>query len=188
MPYSLRIRNEVLNQVRQGKTLTEVSQMYGISRQAIGQWLKSSNNNPNGTPSVRKHHDIEEIIEVIRLAETENLSASQIADLKKLKRSTVRDWIKDKSRLLAVYSSQGQRLRNAGMAQCPGEEISAMSKPVDKDTRQHIRDLKDENEFLKAKVAYLEALMELNGTPVSSFKKKRNIRPSTKSSEEKSET
>ena len=34
-----------------------------------------------------------------------------------------------------------------------------------------IRDLKDENEFLKAKVAYLEALMELNGTPASGFKK-----------------
>ena len=62
-----------------------------------------------------------------------------------------------------------------------------MSQSDDKDTKRHIRDLKEENEFLKAKVAYLEALMELNGTPVSSFKKKRNTRPSTKSSEEGSE-
>ena len=34
----------------------------------------------------------------------------------------------------------------------------------------------------------LEALMELNGTPASGFKKKSSIRPSIKSSEEASET
>ena len=63
-----------------------------------------------------------------------------------------------------------------------------MSASDDKDTKQHIRDLKDENEFLKAKIAYLEALMELNGIPVSGFKKKSSTRPSIKSSEEESET
>lgn len=63
-----------------------------------------------------------------------------------------------------------------------------MSAADDKDTKQHIRDLKDENEFLKAKVAYLEALMELNGTPASGFKKKSSIKPSIKSSEKASET
>lgn len=57
----------------------------------------------------------------------------------------------------------------------------------DKDTKQHIKDLKDENEFLKAKVAYLEALMELNGTPVSGFKKKLDTGPSTESSNKESE-
>ena len=63
-----------------------------------------------------------------------------------------------------------------------------MNAADDNDTKQHIKALKDENDFLKAKVAYLEALMELNGTPVSSFKKKSSIRPSIKSSEEESET
>ena len=63
-----------------------------------------------------------------------------------------------------------------------------MGTPDDKDTRQYIRDLKDENEFLKAKVAYLESLMELNGTPAASFKKKHNTRPSETSSEEGSGT
>ena len=69
-----------------------------------------------------------------------------------------------------------------------GEEARSVGTADDKDTRQHIRDLKNENEFLKAKVAYLEALMELNGTPVSSLKKKFNIKPSSKSSNGKSET
>lgn len=187
MTYSLRMRNEVLDQVRQGKTYTEVSQMYGVSRQAISSWLKASEKTADEKQSICKRYDIEEIIKILHLAEEEGLSASQIADLKKLNHSTVRNWIQDKNRIFAVYSSQRQRLRGTDMTQCPGEEIAEMSKPTDKDTRQHIRDLKEENEFLKAKVAYLEALMELNGTPVSSFKKKHNIKPSTKSSEEGSE-
>lgn len=187
MTYSLRLRNEVLNQVRQGKTYTEVAQIYGVSRQAIRGWLRSSEKDADEKQSICKQHDIEEIIKVLHLAEEGELSASQIADLKNLSHSTVRNWIQDKKRILAVYSSQIQRLRGTDMAQCPGEEIADMSKPTDKDTRQHIRDLKEENEFLKAKVAYLEALMELNGTPVSSFKKKHNIKPSTRSSDEGSE-
>ena len=69
-----------------------------------------------------------------------------------------------------------------------GEEAESVGTADNKDTKQHIRDLKDENEFLKAKVAYLEALMELNGTPASGFKKKSSIRPSIKSLEEESET
>ena len=68
------------------------------------------------------------------------------------------------------------------------EQISNELENDDKYTKQHLRDLKAENEFLKAKVAYLEALMEYSGTPVSGFKKKSGIRPSTKSSEEGSET
>ena len=57
-----------------------------------------------------------------------------------------------------------------------------------KDTKQHIKDLKNENELLKAKVEFLEELMELNGTPVSSFKKKLYTKPLTDSSEKESET
>ena len=66
--------------------------------------------------------------------------------------------------------------------------VPAVSTTDDKDTKQHLQDLKDENEFLKAKVAYLEALMEYSGTPVSGFKKKSSIKPSIKSLEEGSET
>ena len=58
-----------------------------------------------------------------------------------------------------------------GLLSSPGKETEPVRAADDKDTKQHIRDLKDENEFLKAKVAYLEALMELNGTPASGFKK-----------------
>ena len=96
--------------------------------------------------------------------------------------------MRDRDRIFAIYSSQRQLPVNTGITQCPREELPAVSTTDDKDTKQHLRDLKAENEFLKAKVAYLEALMEYSGTPVSGFKKKSGIKPSTKSSEEGSET
>ena len=73
------------------------------------------------------------------------------------------------------------------MVNSPREEETAVHASDDKDTKQHIRNLKDENEFLKAKVAYLEALMEINGTPAVGFKKKRDTMPLIKSSEPESD-
>ena len=97
--------------------------------------------------------------------------------------------LEEKVRILRMMelSGQGQVPVNTGITISPGEEVPSVSTPDDKDTKQHIRGLKEENEYLKARVAYLEALMELNGTPVSELKKKRNTRPSTKSSETGSE-
>ncbi|MBQ7601292.1 MAG: hypothetical protein IJU49_03910 [Lachnospiraceae bacterium] len=102
--------------------------------------------------------------------------------------NTIRNWIIDKNRILTVYSSQGHYSKNTGLSSSLGEKTDTVSAADDKDTKQHIRDLKDENEFLKAKVVYLEALMELNGTPASGFKIKSSIKPSIKSSEKASET
>ena len=121
------------------------------------------------------------------MIETGDLTHRQIAELKHINLYTIRNWIKDKNRILAVYSSQGHLPMITGSSNNSGEETETVSVADDKDTKQHIRDLKNENEFLKAKVAYLEALMEINGTPVAGFKKKSNTGPSTKSSEEASE-
>ena len=119
--------------------------------------------------------------------ESSGLTARQVAELNNLSLNTIYAWRKDQDRIFAVYSSQGQMPLNAGIMIRPREEVPAVITPDDKDTKQHIRDLKEENRYLKARVAYLEALMELNGTPVSDLKKKRNTRPSTKSSETESE-
>ena len=188
MAYSLRIRTEVTNHVHQGMTVLNVSQMYNISRHTVENWLKHPDKYLNENRTAHKPFDIEEKAEVLRLIEEGDLTHRQIADLKQINLHTIRNWIKDKSRILAVYSSQGHLPVHADLVSSPGEETEPVSAADDKDTKQHIRDLKDENEFLKAKVAYLEALMELNGTPASGFKKKSSIRPSIKSSEEESET
>ena len=188
MAYSIRIKKEVINHVHQGMTVLEVSQMYNLSRNTVENWLKYPDKYLNETRTGLKPFDIEEKVNVLRLIEEGDLTHRQIADLKQINLHTIRNWIKDKSRILAVYSSQGHLPKNTVLSSSPGEETEPVSAADDKDTRQHIRDLKDENEFLKAKIAYLEALMELNGTPASGFKKKSSIKPSIKSSEEESET
>jgi transposase len=188
MAYRISITTEVLAHVHQGMTVLEVSQMYSLSRNTVKNWLKHPDKFLNETRTGLKPFDIEEKVDVLRLIEKGDLTHRQIADLKQINLHTIRNWIKDKGRILAVYSSQGHLPKTNVLPSSPGEETESVSAANDKDTRQHIRDLKDENEFLKAKVAYLEALMELNGTPASGFKKKSSIRPSIKSSEEASET
>ena len=188
MAYSLKIRTEVINHVHQGMAVLEVSQMYNISRHTVDNWLKHPDKYLNEARTARKPFDIKEKAEVLRLIEEGDLTHRQIADLKQINLYTIRNWIKDKSRILALYSSQGHYPITTSLLNSPGEETGPVSVADDKDAKQHIRDLKDENEFLKAKVAYLEALMELNGTPASGFKKKSSIGPSIKSSEEGSET
>ena len=188
MAYSLKIKKEVINHVHQGMTVLEASQMYNISRHTVENWLKHPDKYLNETRTGLKPFDIEEKVQVLRLVEEGSLTQRQIADLKQINLYTIRNWIKDKNRILAVYSSQGHHPIHTDLLNSPGEETGPVSTPDDKDTKQHIRDLKDENEFLKAKVAYLEALMELNGTPASGFKKKSSTRPSIKPSEEESET
>ena len=187
MAYSLKTKKEVINQIRQGMTILEASRMYNLSRQTIGNWLKHPDKHLCKTRIGREPFDIEEKVEVLRLIETGDLTHRQIAELKHINLYTIRNWIKDKNRILAVYSSQGHLPMITGSSNNSGEETETVSVADDKDTKQHIRDLKNENEFLKAKVAYLEALMEINGTPVAGFKKKSNTGPSTKSSEEASE-
>ena len=188
MIYSLRTKKEVVNQVRQGMTVREAVMTYGISRNAIRNWLNYPEKYLSDTRAPHVAYDIEEKVRILQQVISGQLTAQQAAELNNINPPTVREWMRDRDRIFAIYSSQRQLPVNTGITQCPREELPAVSTTDDKDTKQHLRDLKAENEFLKAKVAYLEALMEYSGTPVSGFKKKYSIRPSTKSSEEGTET
>ena len=186
MAYSLKTKKEVINHVHQGMPIPVVSQMYNLSRHAISNWLKYPEKYLNEARTGHMPFDIEEKVQVLHLIGKGDLTIRQIADLKQIKVDTIRNWVRDKNRILAVYSSQGHHLLHDENS--PGEEREAVSTSDNKDLKQHIRDLKDENEYLKAKVAYLEAPMEINGTPVAELKKKFNIRPSIQSSEKGLET
>ena len=187
MAYSLKTKNEIISQIRQGMSINAASRTYHIARETIRLWLKA----PTGSLSLirtgRSPYDIEVKVQALRLLEDGSLSIRQVADYMRIQPTTIYGWVKDKHSILAVYSSQEQRCVNASQVKSSGEETKSMGAADDKDTKQHIKDLKDENEFLKAKVAYLEALMELNGTPVSGFKKKLDTGPSTESSNKESE-
>ena len=188
MAYSLQTKKEVVEKIHQGMKIGKVAAMYGVSRQAINNWLRSPEKYLSETRKAHTPFDLEEKVKILRFIEAGELTARQVAEQKNLSLHTILGWMKDKDRIFAVYSSQGQMPVNAGITIHPGEEVLSVSTPDDKDTKQHIRSLKEENEYLKARVAYLEALMELNGTPASGFKKKSSIKPSIKSSEEVSET
>ena len=170
MAFSLKVKKEVLEQVNNGMSVSEASRKYNVARTTISNWLKAP-----------------EKIDVIRLFDKGDLSVQQIAKIKNLKYHTIRHWIQDKNHILALYSSQGKIDKDYELPKSPGEE-DFVSISDNKDTKQHIKDLKNENELLKAKVEFLEELMELNGTPVSSFKKKLYTKPLTDSSEKESET
>ena len=161
MSYSLKTKKEVVRQVRQGMKIVRATQIYGINRNTIWRWVKD----PEKYLREPRHPARQKDLSLHRLSAK----------------------MREQERLFAVYSSQGRKPANTGTGTVPGEEVYAMSAVDDKDTKQHIRDLKKENEYLRARVAYLEALMELTGTPVPELKKKRSTRPSTKSSETGSE-
>ena len=187
MAYSLQTKKEIVEQIHQGMKISKVAAMYGVSCHTIGNWLKSPEKYLSETRRTNTPFDLGEKVRILRLMESSGLTARQVAELNNLSLNTIYAWRKDQDRIFAVYSSQGQMPLNAGIMIRPREEVPAVITPDDKDTKQHIRDLKEENRYLKARVAYIEALMELNGTPVSDLKKKRNTRPSTKSSETESE-
>jgi len=182
MAYSLQTRKEVIDQIHQGMKIITAMETYGVSRQAIRNWLRSPDKYLSETRGARSPFDLEEKVRILRMMESSKMTAAQVAEQKNLSLHTVLGWTKDRNRIFAVYSSQGQRPVKTVNTISPGEEVPAVGTPDDKDAKQHIRGLKEENEYLKARVAYLEALMELNGTPVSELKKKRSTRPSTKSS------
>ena len=186
--YSVETKKEIITQIRQGMPISVAARTYHVARETIRLWLKSPTKSLSTTRTGRSPYDIEVKVQALRMLEKGLLSIHQVADYMKIRPATINTWVKDKTRILAEYSSQGHHPIHTDLLNSPGEETGPVSTPDDKDTKQHIRDLKDENEFLKAKVAYLEALMELNGTPASGFKKKSSIRPSIKSSEEESET
>jgi transposase len=187
MAYSLQTKKDVVEKIHQGMKISKVAAMYGVSRQAINNWLRSPEKYLSETRKAHTPFDLEEKVRILRFIEAGELTARQVAEQKNLSLHTIHGWMEDKDRIFAVYSSQGQMPVNAGITVDPGEEVPSVSAPDDKDTKQHIRSLKEENEYLKARVAYLEALMELNGTPVSSFKKKRSTDQSRKSSDPGSE-
>ena len=91
MAYSLKTKNEVINHVHQGLPILEVSQMYNISRQTIGNWLKHPDKYLNEIRTGLKPFDIEEKVQVLRLIEEGDLTHRQIADLKQITGKMISD-------------------------------------------------------------------------------------------------
>ena len=172
MAYSNKVRAEVMKALSEGMTASKASQVYNISQQTISNWRKNPDRYLNGSWSEYRAHDIEEKIEVLRLIEMGTQSIRQIARARGISQNT-----KDKKRILAVYSTEGQH-PVAAVTWKPEPLEDKMARKEHPDVKAENRTLREENQYLKAKVAYLEKLMELSCTPAGEFKKKPDSRPS----------
>ena len=162
MAYSLQTKKEVVEKIQQGMKIGKVAAMYGVSRQSIINWTRSPEKYLSETRQAHTPFDLEEKVRILRMMELSGLTARQVAELKNLRLHTILGWVKDKDRLFAVYSSQGQVPVNTGITISPGEEVPSVSTPDDKDTKQHIRGLKEENEYLKVPARVNQAMKVIN--------------------------
>ena len=101
----------------------------------------------------------------------------QIARKKGISQNTICRWVKEKKHILAVYSTEGQHPATA-VTWKPEPLEDKMARKEHPDAKAENKTLREENQYLKAKVAYLEKLMELSGTPAGEFKKKLDSKPS----------
>lgn len=184
--YSNKVRAEVMKALSEGMSASKASQVYNISQQTINNWRKSPDRYLNGSWSEYRAHDIEEKVEVLRLIEMGTQSIRQIARARGLSQNTVCRWIKEKKHILAVYSTEGQHPATA-VTWKPEPLEDKMARKEHPDTKAENKTLREENQYLKAKVAYLEKLMELSGIPAGEFKKKLDSKPSELSSNQEAD-
>jgi transposase-like protein len=183
--YSPEFKEEVLNAVANGLSVSQAAMKYNIHPQSIRNWrAKNLEKYGNDNWTQARTHDIEEKVDVIRQAEEDGKSIREIALETGINMSTIRNWIKDRNHIYAVYYAYETAAKEA--RDSPKEEKQDMD-PNDKARDEHLENkaLKEENQYLKARVLYLEKLMELNGTPAPDFKKKQDTKLSGMSSRQK---
>lgn len=181
MAYSNKVRTEVMKALSEGMSGSKASQVFNISQQTISNWKKNPDWYLNGKQEEYRPHDIEEKVEVLRLIEMGTQPIRQIARKKGISQNTICRWVKEKKHILAVYSTEGQHPATA-VTWKPEPLEDKMARKEHPDAKAENKTLREENQYLKAKVAYLEKLMELSGTPAGEFKKKLDSKPSKPSS------
>ena len=184
------IKDAAIKMIQQGMGAKSISRELDIPRQTIQNWVKDLRSClPTAYPQ-RKKYSLEKKVEIISLW-NKGVPIREISEHQDINKGTIESWIQDRNRLLAVYSVQethpGAEF-SPGRMTCREKRLPDMSSKEECDLKRYNRDLKSENEYLRARVAYLEALMELSGVPASGFKKNSDIKPLTGSSDRKSET
>ena len=170
MAYSEEEVATIVKNVADGMSMDTAARVYNIPRSTIRHWVRTS----KGLTSVYRHHfSEEEKLEIIKKA-SDGESISGLSREYNLCEQTIRNWIKEKNKHLALYSVQRD------MNFHTEAQVVEMPKSTDsRDLKIQNHNLKEENEYLKAKIAYMEELMKLSNIPVESFKKKLVMKQST---------
>ena len=171
-------RKEILAALSNGVTVSEASIRYHVSTSSIYNWRLEPEKSLVCSPRQPHVYSSEEKMEVLRQVEEGARSIREIAEANRISSVTLRNWIRDKNQILAVYLAEKQlSLALEGNNSVEAQQTMASKKDIRTLSAEN-NSLKDENLYLKAKIAYLEKLMELNGTPAPEFKKKQDTRPS----------
>lgn len=179
MAYSNKFRREVLQALSSGMTMAEVSMKYNISMNTVSNWKRDPEKYVNRVSTGGSRYSLEQKVAILGLIESRQSSVRQIARAHGISQNTINDWVKDKNHILAVYSTQREILAAQATGNLLTEEMQDMSgKRNNADGNNETKALQQENRYLKARIAYLEKLMELNGTPAPEVKKKSDTEPS----------
>lgn len=174
--YSKEFKTKVVNEIIAGLPIKRAARTYNIERHTVQNWVRSAGIT---VPARKQWITEEQKLEAIKQVET-GISVRQVAETFNVAEQTIYNWIRNKKHVFAVYSIQRRK------SETEGTEIMPRSTD-EKDIKLQNRSLKEENEFLRAKVAYLEELMKLNNLSPGNFKKKLDMKPSTEQLNEKQE-
>ena len=167
-------KQTVLNRIGQGATIKQAAKEFDISYRTIQCWIRKEGVQYFPSIAPQRRYSLEKKVEVIKLYD-EGSTVSSISRQMDIHCETIKSWLRDKNRLLAVYSVQKSHpevpIRRISQAYPEQRKPDMNSQEDDQDLRRHNRELRKELEFYQAKAAYLEALLELSGIPADGFKK-----------------
>lgn len=172
-------KKDILDALREGRSIREVTKAYDVSYASIHRWRLTE-----GELDIpRQSYTLKEKAEILIEMEEEGLSDAEAAATADVNISTIRTWKKARPRILAAYHAQGSEKSAMTMQAKVMQSAYAVEhkKSECENTamdRNEERALKRENEYLKAKNAYLESLLESLGYEPEKLKKKGNTRQS----------
>lgn len=163
---------KVLHELESGMTVNEAVQKYEVSRYTIRRWRLEA-----GGPHPRQSFTLKEKVEILITMDEEGLSDAEAAATADVNISTIRTWKKAKPNILAAYRAQGsEKVARTMQARVMQSSYGVEHKQTEYENivmdKKEERALKRENEYLKAKNAYLESLLESLGYEAKKVKKK----------------
>ena len=170
-------KKEILDALREGRSMQDVTKAYDVSYASIHRWQLTE-----GESDIpRQSYTLKEKAEILIAMEEAGLSDTEAAATADVNISTIRTWKRAKPRILAAYYAQGSEksaktMQAKVMQSAYGVEHEQSECENTFMDRNEERALKKENEYLKAKNAYLESLLESLGYEPGKLKKKVNTR------------
>lgn len=167
-------KREILDALREGRTMQDVTKAYDVSYASIRRWrLKEGE-----LDKPRQSYTLKEKAEILIRIEEDKLSDAEAAGIADVNISTIRTWKAARARIIAAYRAIGsgnaaKTMQAKVLSSAYGIEQGRTADDNIHMDKKEEKALKRENEYLRAKTAYLESLLKNLGYDVSHVKKKK---------------